>query len=195
MTKKKKKKTGRKRTIAPKIVEQMFIDFVNGDTITAIAKKNKISKQRLSNISIVDGWKERRQDIYNRVSEQVDTNLIEELAKSKDKQLETAGMLLATIYEDIKEDYQNRAHPGYKRKISLNSALDFDRIIKTLYFIMNNGEEQPSADSDEESQENHKLDSSGNIQFSQKEKESILKGLANKLVVVKGKDQETSGNA
>lgn len=189
---KKRKQPGRKRQIAPEIIENMFIEYVNNKPLAKIARENNISKQRLSYLAQTDNWHERKEKIHSKVSDQVDDELVKELIKSQSKQLEAVGMLMATIYNDIEEDYKNQGVKGYERKIQANSTLDVDRVVKTLYFIINNGMEKSdvSVSSKDVSSEKEKTD------FNSSEKAQLLKGLANKLVVVKNKDDdEMSGNA
>lgn len=187
MAKKKNEHLGRrKKRFTPEQMEAMFIDFINERSLTDIAKEYGITKQNLNYYAKKEKWYERRDAIIEKVSQEIDYKLVEQLAHSKEKQIEAVGMMFATIYNDIKEDYENQKNPSYVRKFKINSVIDLDRVVKTLYFILNNGMEVSGVKDVGDS------DNPDKASFSQSEKQNILKALANRLITVKDEDAGTA---
>lgn len=142
---KKTKKTGgqgRISTISKETMEEMFTLFIKGESIAAIAKKYNMSRHKLYHAAKRDEWKERKEEIDSKVSKEVDKKILGEMLKGHEKQMEIIWMALSTVYEDVKEDYENRNNPVYKRKVKLDSTADLERLFKVLYLIQNNGVEK-----------------------------------------------------
>lgn len=183
-TKKKNKRQG--KNITAKEAEEMFILWAGGMSKADISRKYKRTKAAITIISKRYKWEEREHDIALKVTEKVDEKIVDKLVQDQEQQLETIGMLLATIYGDIKEDFENASNPIYKRKIKIDSTADIERVFKTLFMVMNRGVEKT---------ENSNT-MSGKFEITKEDRKMLLKALAtNKAFVVDDDDGGIIGNA
>lgn len=170
--KKKRKKTakrrGRKPAVSAKKAEEMFILFLNNIPLKTIGDKYGVSITAVQGARDRYDWIIRKDAIEKEVFDHTDKELINRMITQKEKQLECMGMMLANLYKDIMEDYENRGKVGYIRKIKVEDVGDVERLFKTYFMVVNQG-----VDKSETTQNKNVT-----LQLSKEEKKMLLKAMA-----------------
>lgn len=138
MTNKKRPKT----KITLEIAEEMFLLFLQDKSFAEIARaypKLKLKRQHVYGACERHNWRQRKENIAIKMASETDYELVKKIVQEKTKQVESMAFLMASVYEDIKEDYENRNNPHYNKKIEIKNMADLERLYKLFFLIQADG--------------------------------------------------------